>query len=225
MEARNPHVSPSSRRSNVRQLTHILLVENYIACFGWEPSPHDHVLGKYVWAHIFCVLETVVFLDNSTTSLNSKFLPLFRDFHWIPLYSWEETSLAHLYRSLCRASRYNCKEMDGPLILLFVWAWERMLFLASIPRDQIFDVGVPLARQYCLSLLLLLFCSCCYYYTHLYHCYYYYCCCCCCCCCWSHWRRLNKDIRRSMTQFRRQIDDMRVNDVSFNNLCLATYLE
>ncbi|KAL4329927.1 hypothetical protein AHAS_Ahas13G0349000 [Arachis hypogaea] len=31
--------------------------------------------------------------------------------------------------------------MDGPLILLFVWAWERMPLLAPIPRDQLGDVG------------------------------------------------------------------------------------
>ncbi|QHO48951.1 uncharacterized protein DS421_1g09790 [Arachis hypogaea] len=136
---------------------------NCITCFGREPSPQDHILGKvsipwvrrcrdtepcdtqesierYVWEHIFCVLGMVVFLDKLTTSLNSKFLPLLRDFHRISAYSWGAVSLAHLYRSLCRTSRYNCKEMDGPLILFFVWAWERMLFLAPIPRDQLVDV-------------------------------------------------------------------------------------
>ncbi|QHO21227.1 Serine/threonine protein phosphatase 7 long form isogeny [Arachis hypogaea] len=83
------------------------LVDNCIACFGRQPGPDDHVLGKLGAA-----------------------------------------SLAHLYRSLCRASRYNCKEMDGPLILLFVWVWERMPFMAPIPRNELLDVGVPLARQW-----------------------------------------------------------------------------
>ncbi|KAL4357236.1 hypothetical protein AHAS_Ahas09G0166500 [Arachis hypogaea] len=133
------------------------LVDNCLACFGRQPGPDDHVLGKvnlhwvrrcrdsepcdtqesierYVRAHIFCVLGTVVFPDKSTTSLNSN---------------WGAASLAHLYRSLCRASRYNCKEMDGPLILLFVWAWERMPFMAPIPRNQLLNIGVPLARRYC----------------------------------------------------------------------------
>ncbi|XP_072087859.1 serine/threonine-protein phosphatase 7 long form homolog [Arachis hypogaea] len=90
--------------------SHQFLVENCIAYFGQEPSPQDHVLGKvniawvrrcrdtepcdtqeslerYVRAHIFCVLGTVVFPDKSTTSLNSKFLPLLRDFHRISAYS------------------------------------------------------------------------------------------------------------------------------------------
>ncbi|QHN91880.1 uncharacterized protein DS421_17g578830 [Arachis hypogaea] len=151
--------------------SHEFLVENCIACFGREPGPDDHVFGKvhiacvrqcrdsepcdtqeslerYVRVHIFCVFRTIMFPNKSTVSLNSKFLPLLWDFHRISGYSWRATSLAHLYRSLCRASRYNCKEMDGPLILLFVWACERMPFLAPIPGDQLGDVGIPLARQY-----------------------------------------------------------------------------
>ncbi|RYR07212.1 hypothetical protein Ahy_B05g074523 [Arachis hypogaea] len=98
------------------------LVDNCIACFGRQPGPDNHVL--------------------------SKFLPLLRDFHPISEYSWGAASLAHLYRSLCRASWYNCKEMDGPLILLFVWAWESMPFMAPIPRNELLDVGVPLARRW-----------------------------------------------------------------------------
>ncbi|XP_072084287.1 protein MAIN-LIKE 1-like [Arachis hypogaea] len=90
--------------------SHQFLVENCIACFGREPGPQYHVLGnvnlawvrrcrdtkpcdtqesveRYVRAHIFCVLGTVVFPDKSATSLNSKFLPLFRDFNRISAYS------------------------------------------------------------------------------------------------------------------------------------------
>ncbi|XP_025612089.1 serine/threonine-protein phosphatase 7 long form homolog [Arachis hypogaea] len=144
--------------------SHQFLVENCMACFGREPGPQDHVSGKvniawvrrcrdtercdtqqsvkrYVRAHIFCVLGIVVFPDKSTTSLNSKFLPLLRDFDRISSYSWGAACLAHLYRSLCHASRYRCKEMDGPLILLFVWAWECMPLLAPVPRDQLGNVG------------------------------------------------------------------------------------
>ncbi|RYQ95943.1 hypothetical protein Ahy_B08g091331 [Arachis hypogaea] len=92
--------------------SHQFLVENCIVCSGRELGPQDHVLEKvnlawvrrcrdtepcdtqesverYVQTRIFCVLETsVVFPDKSTTSLNSNFLPLFRDFHRISGYSW-----------------------------------------------------------------------------------------------------------------------------------------
>ncbi|KAL4381965.1 hypothetical protein AHAS_Ahas04G0186200 [Arachis hypogaea] len=37
-------------------------------------------------------------------------------------FRWGSACLAHMYRSLCRASRYDCKDIDGPMpLLLFVW--------------------------------------------------------------------------------------------------------
>ncbi|RYQ87458.1 hypothetical protein Ahy_B09g094976 [Arachis hypogaea] len=49
-------------------------------------------------------------------------------------YSWGSACLAHLYRALCSASRFDCKEIDGPLTLLLAWAWIRLPYLASVPR-------------------------------------------------------------------------------------------
>ncbi|XP_072060391.1 protein MAINTENANCE OF MERISTEMS-like [Arachis hypogaea] len=134
----------------------------------WRPETHTfHLL----------VGEVTVMLEDVTYILG---LPV--NGEPVTGYSWGAASLAHLYRSLYRASRFNCKEMDGPLILLFVWAWERMPFLAPIPRDHLVDVGVPLARR------------------------------------WSHWGRNTRYIRKPTAHFRRGLDDMGVDDVSFNNL-------
>ncbi|RYQ90871.1 hypothetical protein Ahy_B09g096833 [Arachis hypogaea] len=47
-------------------------------------------------------------------------------------YSWGSACLAHLYR----ASRYDCKEIDGPLTLLLVWAFIRMPYLAPVLRKS-----------------------------------------------------------------------------------------
>ncbi|KAL4371522.1 hypothetical protein AHAS_Ahas06G0174200 [Arachis hypogaea] len=55
--------------------------------------------------------------------------------------------LAHLYRALCRASRYDTKEMNGPLNLLFVWAWERMPCLAPVPRQTLPPTEISVARR------------------------------------------------------------------------------
>ncbi|RYR13235.1 hypothetical protein Ahy_B04g070341 isoform F [Arachis hypogaea] len=60
-------------------------------------------------------------------------------------YSWGSACLAHLYRALCRASRYNCKEIDGPLTLLLVWAWFRLPYLSPVPREP---RSFPLANRY-----------------------------------------------------------------------------
>ncbi|QHN83467.1 uncharacterized protein DS421_20g705020 [Arachis hypogaea] len=38
--------------------------------------------------------------------------------------------------SIQRASRYNCKEIDGPLTLLLGWAWMRLPYLSPLPRES-----------------------------------------------------------------------------------------
>ncbi|XLU22085.1 hypothetical protein S245_058151, partial [Arachis hypogaea] len=103
---------------------------------------------RYVRCHIFCLLGTILFADKSTAYAHAKYLPLLQNFEHISTYSWGSATLAHLYRSRCRASRYDCKEMDGPLDLLFVWAWERMPFLAPIPRQQLALADIPVARRW-----------------------------------------------------------------------------
>ncbi|RYR51788.1 hypothetical protein Ahy_A06g026762 [Arachis hypogaea] len=63
-------------------------------------------------------------------------------------FSWESACLTHLYRSLCRATRVNCKEMDSPLTLLLTWAWIRLPFLAPIfGNPRVF----PIANRDCLT--------------------------------------------------------------------------
>ncbi|KAL4374821.1 hypothetical protein AHAS_Ahas05G0220100 [Arachis hypogaea] len=56
--------------------------------------------------------------------------------------------LAHLYRALCHASRYDTKEMNGPLNLLFVWAWERMPCLAPVPKHTLPPAEIPVAMRW-----------------------------------------------------------------------------
>ncbi|RYR16541.1 hypothetical protein Ahy_B04g073587 [Arachis hypogaea] len=42
-----------------------------------------------------------------------------------------------------QASRYDCKDMDGPLAFLLVWAWKRMSTIGPLPMD----ISFPLARK------------------------------------------------------------------------------
>ncbi|RYR20901.1 hypothetical protein Ahy_B03g066125 [Arachis hypogaea] len=57
-------------------------------------------------------------------------------------FSWGSACLAHLNRSLCRATCVDCKEMDGPLTLFLTWVWICLLFLASISDNpQVFPIA------------------------------------------------------------------------------------
>ncbi|QHO22830.1 uncharacterized protein DS421_12g358460 [Arachis hypogaea] len=105
----------------------------------------DISIQRYVRCHIMLLIGTILFGDKSGAGVHWKFLPLLRDFVSIGQYSWGAASLAHLYRALCRASRYNCKEIDGPLRLLLCWAWMRLPYLSPLPREP---RSFPLANRW-----------------------------------------------------------------------------
>ncbi|XP_025629824.1 serine/threonine-protein phosphatase 7 long form homolog [Arachis hypogaea] len=88
------------------------------------------------------IQRTVMFGDKSAAGVHWKFLPLLRNFGGIIQFSWGSACLAHMYRSLCRATCVDCKEIDGPLTLLLAWAWIRLPFIAPIPTNpQIFPIA------------------------------------------------------------------------------------
>ncbi|RYR08133.1 hypothetical protein Ahy_B05g075685 [Arachis hypogaea] len=102
----------------------------------------DVHMQMYVKCHIMLLFGTILFADKSGTAVHWKFLPLLRNFGGIIQFSWGSACLAHLYRSLCRATRVDCKEMDGPLTLLVAWAWIRLPFLAPIPGNpRVFPIA------------------------------------------------------------------------------------
>ncbi|QHO42205.1 uncharacterized protein DS421_5g152180 [Arachis hypogaea] len=113
-----------------------------------EPLHTEESIRRYVRCQIFCLLGSTLFTDKSNAYAHVKYLPLLCDFNRIHTYSWGSTCLAHFYRALCRASQYDTKEMDGPLNMLFVWAWERMPCLAPVPRQTLPPAEIPVARRW-----------------------------------------------------------------------------
>ncbi|RYR13593.1 hypothetical protein Ahy_B04g070506 isoform A [Arachis hypogaea] len=82
---------------------------------GWTDSSSDFLQSQII--AIFGrepVVRSTLFADKSTAYTHAKYLPLLRDFERIHTYSWGSACLAHLYRAICRRSRYDTKEMDGP---------------------------------------------------------------------------------------------------------------
>ncbi|XP_057760955.1 protein MAIN-LIKE 2-like [Arachis stenosperma] len=92
----------------------------------------DIHIQRYVKCHIMLLFGTVMFGDKSGTEVHWKFLPLLHNFAGIIQFSWGSACLAHIYRVLCRITRVNCKEIDGPLTLLLTGAWICLPFLAPI---------------------------------------------------------------------------------------------
>ncbi|KAL4398672.1 hypothetical protein AHAS_Ahas01G0315300 [Arachis hypogaea] len=79
---------------------------------------------------------------------HAKYLSLLRDFERFHTYSWGSACLAHLYMALYNASQYDTKEMDDPLNLLFVYAWERMPCIMPVLRQYLPATDVPVARRW-----------------------------------------------------------------------------
>ncbi|XP_025637031.1 protein MAIN-LIKE 2-like [Arachis hypogaea] len=101
----------------------------------------DIQIQRYVKCHII-LFGTIVFGDKYGAGVQWKFLPLLRNFARIIQFSWGSACLAHLYRALCRATRVECKEIDGPLTLLLTWTWIHLPFIAPIPSNsQLFPIA------------------------------------------------------------------------------------
>nr|XP_048334933.1 serine/threonine-protein phosphatase 7 long form homolog isoform X2 [Ziziphus jujuba var. spinosa] len=97
------------------------------ANFQRPPQDADEsTLQCYARAYILGLMGGVLFTDKSGADVQLIFLPLLRDFSHVKQFSWGSAALAHLYRELCRASKMGASEIAGPLILLQLWAWERM---------------------------------------------------------------------------------------------------
>ncbi|RYR49818.1 hypothetical protein Ahy_A07g036336 [Arachis hypogaea] len=102
----------------------------------------DVHIQMYVRCHIMLLFGIILFGDKSGAAVHWKFLLLLRNFGQIIQFSWGLACLEHLYRSLCRATRVDCKEMDDPLTLLLTWTWIRLPFLAPIPGNpRVFPIA------------------------------------------------------------------------------------
>ncbi|RYQ95250.1 hypothetical protein Ahy_B08g090318 [Arachis hypogaea] len=126
----NDHVSSVIKLSWIRQIRDTEALDT--------PKSVLH----YVRCHIFCLIGTTLFPDKSTSMMSCKYLPLLRNF--------AEKSVLTIgdRHSLCRTSRYDTKEMEGPLVLLYVWAWERIPWLAPIPAPILAGGVFLLARRW-----------------------------------------------------------------------------
>ncbi|RYR26145.1 hypothetical protein Ahy_B02g060308 isoform A [Arachis hypogaea] len=80
--------------------------------------------------------------DKSTAYAHAKYLLLLCDFERIHI-----ACLTHLCRALCRASRYDTKEIYVPINLLFVWAWERLPCIAPVLKWSLPPAEIPVAMR------------------------------------------------------------------------------
>ncbi|XP_074293338.1 serine/threonine-protein phosphatase 7 long form homolog [Silene latifolia] len=99
-----------------------LLVRNFR---GLPNNVSEEVLHNHVRAYLLILFGIVLYPDKSRSDVQVIWLPLLSDLDHLDKYSWGSMP-ATLYRNLCRASRVRAIDIGGPLILLQIWAWERI---------------------------------------------------------------------------------------------------
>ena len=95
-----------------------------------EDDADEESVTRYARAYILQMMGGSLFSDKSSHFVHLMFLPLLDNLHKAGWYSWGGACLAWLYRQLCKATKPDVREMDGPLILLQIWAWERFPTMA-----------------------------------------------------------------------------------------------
>ncbi|XP_022848362.1 protein MAIN-LIKE 2-like isoform X1 [Olea europaea var. sylvestris] len=93
----------------------------------------------YARAYILQLLGGQLLSDMSNNKVKLMYLPLLRDFEAAGRLSWGSAVLSCLYRALCRATKPETSDICGPLVLLQIWAWERVPFIRPgrlAPRQQ-----------------------------------------------------------------------------------------
>ncbi|KAK9107061.1 hypothetical protein Syun_023072 [Stephania yunnanensis] len=95
---------------------------------------------RYASAYILQLLGGTLFADKSNNFVHITYLQFLEDFEAAEQYSWGSATLAHLYRQLCLASDIDGAEIAGPIILLQLWACDRLSFLAPIMGNVLRDI-------------------------------------------------------------------------------------
>ena len=73
-----------------------------------------------------------LFTDHSGGLIHSSWVHFVRDLEALGGYAWGPAVLARLYRELCNGCKASIKEVAGCLLLLQLWAWERLPTLAPV---------------------------------------------------------------------------------------------
>ncbi|KAK9133481.1 hypothetical protein Scep_013009 [Stephania cephalantha] len=108
------------------------------------PNNADDVeVQRYARAYILQLLRGTLFADKSNNLVHITYLQFLEDFEAAGQYSWGSATLAHLYRQLCLAVDIDGAEIAGLVILLQLWAWDRLPFLAPIMRNVLRDDIIP----------------------------------------------------------------------------------
>jgi len=92
--------------------------------------------------------------DTSSSLVHFMFLPLLRELDHVSNFSWGCTVLACLYCALDHNTKFQQDNIDGCMLLLQCWAWERFTCISPeiqlVTDDEIVaGLALPLSVRWC----------------------------------------------------------------------------
>lgn len=112
---------------------------------SWVASTTPRILPEgaseaEVLHHTRCYLIQLIggslFTDHSGGLIHPMWVRFVHDLAACGEYAWGPAVLAFLYRELCKGCKVDVEEVAGCLLLLQLWAWERLPTLAPIRTSQ-----------------------------------------------------------------------------------------
>ncbi|KAF7121481.1 hypothetical protein RHSIM_Rhsim13G0110600 [Rhododendron simsii] len=95
-----------------------------------EEGADPKVVAHQARGYLLLLMGETIFADHSGGYVHLANLERLENFDEAGTYSWGSGALANLYHNLCHGSKAGTKQITGCFILLQVWAWERLPYLA-----------------------------------------------------------------------------------------------
>ncbi|XP_024626843.1 protein MAIN-LIKE 1-like [Medicago truncatula] len=78
----------------------------------------ERLRDQIVRIYLLYLVSITIFTDKSQWVVDVVYLKYFRDLDFVSGFSWRVAALAHLYKELNNAARWNCSQVKGYLTLL-----------------------------------------------------------------------------------------------------------
>ncbi|KAF7123173.1 hypothetical protein RHSIM_Rhsim12G0118600 [Rhododendron simsii] len=118
-----------------------------------EEGADPKVVAHQARGYLLLLMGETIFADHSGGYVHLANLERLENFDEAGTYSWGSGALANLYHNLCHGSKAGTKQITGCFILLQVWAWERLPYLApGRLGKRAPKAGAPLIGRYHLDI-------------------------------------------------------------------------
>ncbi|KAL8148228.1 serine/threonine-protein phosphatase 7 long form homolog [Apium graveolens] len=101
-----------------------------------DDNASDEEIRHYTRSYLLHLIAGSMFTDHSGGLVHCMWIPYLRDLDACGKYAWGDAVLAFLYRELCKCCKLDRDEMASCLILLQLWAWERLPSIAPLRTNH-----------------------------------------------------------------------------------------